>query len=120
MMSSRHVHQLKTLFQKYEHLFHGTLGQFSMELTPISLQLIDPNCKPIHLRTYTVPRSEEQQLQSSNEIVRLVHIGVLEEEYYSAWDPMIPSFAIAKKSGRITIRVVTDFRKNSTQLIVER
>jgi hypothetical protein len=54
-------HQLKTLLQKYEHLFDGTLGQFNMETVQISLQLMDPNCKPIHARTYTVPRSVEQQ-----------------------------------------------------------
>jgi hypothetical protein len=34
-------HQLKELLQKYEHLFDGTLGEFSME--PISFQLIDLN-----------------------------------------------------------------------------
>jgi hypothetical protein len=46
-----------------------------------------------------------------------VDIGVLEEvqDYSSEWAS--PSFAIPKKNG--TIRVVTDFRKNSTQLIVE-
>jgi hypothetical protein len=27
-----------------------------------SLQLMDPNCKPIHARAYTIPRSVEQQL----------------------------------------------------------
>jgi hypothetical protein len=46
-------HQLKILLQKYEHLFDGTLVEFNME--PISLQLMDPNCKPIHARAYTVP-----------------------------------------------------------------
>jgi hypothetical protein len=56
-------HQLKILLQKYEHVFDGTLGEFSMEQMPISLQLMDPNCKPIHARAYTVPRSVEQQLQ---------------------------------------------------------
>jgi hypothetical protein len=60
-------HQLKRLLQKYEHLFDGTLGEFHME--PISLQLMDPNCKPIHARAYTVPTSVEQQLQQSKEIV---------------------------------------------------
>jgi hypothetical protein len=55
-------HQLKTLLYKYEHLFDGTLGEFNMEQMPISLQLIDCNCKPIHARAYTVPRSVEQQL----------------------------------------------------------
>jgi hypothetical protein len=31
-------------------------------MEPISLQLMDPNCKPIHThaRAYTVPRSVEQ------------------------------------------------------------
>jgi hypothetical protein len=53
-------HQLKALLQKYSHLFDGTLGEFNMETTPISLQLMNPNCKPIHARAYTVPRSVEQ------------------------------------------------------------
>jgi hypothetical protein len=76
-------HQLKILLQKYvlPYLFDGTLGKFIMEAPPISLQLMDPNCKPIHARAYTVPRSVEQQLQQSKEIVRLVEIGVLEEDY---------------------------------------
>jgi hypothetical protein len=68
---------------------------------------MDPNCKPIHARAYTVPRSSEQHLQQCKEIVRLVDIGVLEEDYSSEWAH--PSFAIPKKNG--SIRVVTDFRK---------
>jgi hypothetical protein len=48
-----------------------------------SFQLMNPNCKPIHARAYTVPRSVKQKLQQSTEIVRLVDIGVLEEEYSS-------------------------------------
>jgi hypothetical protein len=107
-------HQIKTLLQKYEHLFDGTLGEFNMEQTTISLQQMDPNCQPIHERAYTVPRSVEQQLQQSKEIVRLVEIGVLEEDYSSEWVSMFQSFAILKKNGISTIRVVTDFRKNST------
>jgi hypothetical protein len=76
-------------------------------MEPISLQLMDPNCKPIHARAYTVPRSVEQQLRHSKKIVRLVDIGVLEEDYFSEWAS--PSFATAMKNG--AIRVVTDFRK---------
>jgi hypothetical protein len=45
-------HQLKTLLQKYEHLFDGTLGEFNMNPIQISLQLMDPNCEPIHARAY--------------------------------------------------------------------
>jgi hypothetical protein len=78
---------------------------------------MDLNCKPVHVHAYTVPRSVEHQLQQSNEIVRLVDIGVLEEDYSYEWSSMVPSFATPKNNG--TIRVVTDFRKNSTQLIVE-
>jgi hypothetical protein len=112
-------HQLKILPQKHEYPdpFDGTLGEFNMETIPISLQRLDTNCKLIHARAYTVPRSVEQQLRHSNEIVRLVDIGVLEEDYSSEWPSYFPSFAISKKNG--TIRVVTDFRKYNTQLIVE-
>jgi hypothetical protein len=72
---------------------------------------MDPNYKPAHARAYTVPRSVEQQLQISKEIVRLVDIGVLEEDYSSERASRIPKFAIPKKNGSATIRVVTDFRK---------
>jgi hypothetical protein len=70
---------------------------------------MDPNCKPVHARVYTVPRSMEQQLQQWKEISRLVDIGVLEEDYSSEWSSTFPTFAIPKKNGMI--RVVTDFRK---------
>jgi hypothetical protein len=82
-----------------------------MDPIPISLQLLDPNCKPIHAHAYTVPRSVEQQSQPRKEIVRLVDIGVLEEDYSSGWSSYIPSFATPKKNG--TIRVFTDFRKRN-------
>jgi hypothetical protein len=88
-----------------------------MKTTQISLQQMDPNCKPIHARAYTVPRSVEQQLQQNKENVRLVDIGVLEEDYLSEWASMHQTSAIPKKNG--TIRVVTDFRKHSHQLLVE-
>jgi hypothetical protein len=50
-------------------------------------------------------------LQQIKEIVRLVDIGVLEEEadYSSEWSFISLSFAVPKKNE--TIRVVTDFRK---------
>jgi hypothetical protein len=44
-----------------KYIFDGTVGEFNMDLLPISLQLMDPNCKPIHERAYTFPRSVEQQ-----------------------------------------------------------
>jgi hypothetical protein len=73
-------HQLKILLQNrnIQYLFDGTLGELNMDQIPISLQLI-------HVRTYTVPRSVEQQLQQCKEIIRLVDIGVLEEDYSFEW-----------------------------------
>jgi hypothetical protein len=76
-----------------------TLGEFNMETVPISLQLMDPNCKPIHVRAYTVLRSVEQQLHQSKKIVRLEDNGVLEEDYSSEWACISPSFVIPKKNG---------------------
>jgi hypothetical protein len=58
-----------------------------------------PNCKPIHARAYTVPRSVEQQLQQSKEIVRLVDIGVLEEDYSSEWSLHGQHLQFLRKSG---------------------
>jgi hypothetical protein len=54
--------------QKYEHLFDRALGEFNMKTVPISLQLMDPNCKPIHVRAYTVPRSVEKQMHQSKKV----------------------------------------------------
>jgi hypothetical protein len=84
---------------------------------PISLLLMDLNCKPVHTCAYTVPRSVKQQ--SRKEIVSLVDIGVHEEAYFSEWASSIPIFAIPEKIRALKIRVITDFRKNITQLIVE-
>jgi hypothetical protein len=75
---------------------------------PSSLQLMDPNYKSVHAHAYTVPRSVEQQFRK--EILRLVDIGVLEEDYSSEWASIFPSFAIPKKNGIATIRVATDIR----------
>jgi hypothetical protein len=64
------------------------------------------------MRVYT--RFLDQWNNNSNiarkiEIERLVHIGVLEEDYSSEWASLLPTFAIPKRN--VTIRVVTDFRK---------
>jgi hypothetical protein len=79
-----------------------------MDTIPISLQLMNPNCKPVHVRAYTVPRSVDQQLEQNKEIVRLVDTGVLEEDYSSEWASISSSFAIPKKNGEAKIRVVTE------------
>jgi hypothetical protein len=77
----------------------------------MNIFLMDPNCKPVHAHGYYNPRSVEQQLQHSKVIVRLLGIGVLEEdpEYSYEWAFISPSFAIPKKDG--TIKVVNDLGK---------
>jgi hypothetical protein len=57
-----------------------------MDPIPISLQFMDPHFTPFHAHAYTVSRSVEQQLQQNKEILRLVDIGILEEDYSSEWD----------------------------------
>jgi hypothetical protein len=56
-------YQLKILLQKYEQEYS------TWNTDSISLQLMDPNCKLVHVHAYTVPRSLEQQLQRSKEII---------------------------------------------------
>jgi hypothetical protein len=73
---------------------------------------MDTNCKPIHARAYTVPRSVEQQLKQSKEIVRLADIGVLEEDYSSEW--AFPSFEIPENRNN-----KNSYRFQKAQLIVE-
>jgi hypothetical protein len=51
----------------------------------------------------------EQKLHQRKEIVRLVDIGVLEEDYSSEWASLI--FETPKKIG--TIRIVNNFRNLS-------
>jgi hypothetical protein len=87
-------HQLKILLQKYENLNDGSLEEFNLELGPLILHLMYPNCKLIHVRAYTVLRSVKQQLKLSKEIVRLVDIGVLEGQYFSELDSTSPAFVI--------------------------
>jgi hypothetical protein len=61
-------HQLLQLFQKYEHLFDGTLGGFNM--VPISINLIDPGSKPVH-----APLTREDQVENSLMIGRYQYIS---------------------------------------------
>jgi hypothetical protein len=56
-------------------------------------------------------------LQQKKEIVRLVDIGVLEEDYSSEWASLFPSFAIPKKNGISYIKSCYGFQE--TQHIVE-
>jgi hypothetical protein len=78
-------------------------------MEPISIQLMDPNCKPINACAYTVPRVVVQQLR--NRARKLKDWWTLE-----SWKKTIPLNGLPyshhlqfKKKG--IIRVVTTFRK---------
>jgi hypothetical protein len=85
----------------------------------ISLQMMDTNCKPVHACEYSVPRPVEQQLQQSKEIARLMDIGALEEDYSSEWASLFPIFSIPNKNKRMSIRVVTDFKRTGFNLLLK-
>jgi hypothetical protein len=50
------------------------------------------------VRGYTVPRSVEQQLQQSKEIVRLVDIGVFEEDCFPELASLITTLEFLRKT----------------------
>jgi hypothetical protein len=49
-------HKINILLQLYTHLIADTFWWFNKYLIPMSLQLINLKCKPIHARTYTDSR----------------------------------------------------------------
>jgi hypothetical protein len=62
------------IIPKNGHLPDGLLSQLNKETVPVSLRLMHTNYKPVHARVYTVPRSEEQQLQPRKDVVIFVNI----------------------------------------------
>ena len=93
---------LKTLLQKHETLFDGTLGTWKGEPYDIELK---PNVTPYHARPYPVPKAYEQTLR--DEVDRLCAVGVLKKVNRSEW--AAPSFIIPKKDK--TVRFINDFRE---------
>ena len=93
---------LKTLLEKYDILFDGTLGLWRDEEYDIELK---PDAKPYHARAYPIPKSQEQTLRA--EMERLCKAGVVRKVNRSTW--AAPTFIIPKKDG--TVRVIADFRK---------
>jgi hypothetical protein len=87
--------QLLHLLQKYEDLFHGSLGTWKTD--PIQLELKDPNVEPYHAKPYPVPHSQEKRLK--DEIRRLCKHGVLRKINHSEW--ACPMFTISKLDGSL-------------------
>ncbi len=93
---------------KFEQLFDGTLGKWT--LPPVSIQL-KKGAKPFHGRPYPIPKVHKATLMK--EIDRLVSIGVMKWQPYSQWAS--PSFIIPKKD--LTVRTISDFRELNKRIV---
>jgi hypothetical protein len=93
---------LKTLLNKYEPLFDGTLEKWTGEPYYIELK---PDAIPYHARPFPVPRIHKQTLRK--EVERLCQLGVLTQINHSEWGA--PTFKIPKKDN--SVRFISDFRE---------
>jgi hypothetical protein len=98
---------LKSLLNKYKHLFDVLLGDWKTD--PVDFRLKSGDM-PFHLSPFPVPKNYEETLKK--EINRLCDLGAL--KYQVALEYESPSFIIPKKNG--TIRVVSDFSVLNSKL----
>ena len=101
-LTSDERQDLKTLLEKFEDLFDGTLGKWTEE--PVKIEL-KPGVEPYHARPYPIPKVHSETLKM--EVSKLVELGVLKKVNGSEW--AAPSFIISKKDG--TVRFINDFRE---------
>ncbi len=97
-----------SLLLKFEQLFDGTLGEWT--LPPVSIQLKE-GAKPFHGRPYPIPKVHKATL--TKEIDQQVSIGVMKWQPYSHWAS--PSFIIPKKD--LTVRTISDFRELNKRIV---
>ena len=93
LTEAQHI-ELKTLLQKFEELFNGTLG--TRKTDPVYSKLKD-NADPIRSQPYPLPNVHEEMFKK--EVERLVQFGVLELEKYLEWGA--PSLAKPKPKSNI-------------------
>ena len=94
--------KLKTLLERFEPLFDGTLGTWRDKAYNIELK---PGATPYHCRPFPVPKIHERTLKV--ELDRLVKVGVLKKVNRSEWAS--PTFIIPKKDA--SVRFISDFRE---------
>ncbi len=97
-----------SLLLKFEQLFDGTLGEWT--LPPVSIQLKE-GAKPFHGRPYPIPKVHKATLMK--EIDRLVSIGVMKWQPYSQWAS--PLFIIPKMD--LTVHTISDFRELNKRIV---
>lgn len=100
--------KLLTTLQGFHPLFNGKLGRYKHAKVKLRLK---PGSKPVHLKPFPVPHSQEQIFKE--EAFRLCDVGVLAPCGLS--EHGYPTFIVAKKDGRV--RWVSDFRELNKMLI---
>ena len=109
-LPSEQQQSLGETLDNFNTMFNHTLGSF--EGAVADLKLIDPNCRPVHTRPFTVPNKLRPLLKK--ELDKLVELKVLTPVLSSSW--AFPTFLIPKKDN--TARFVSDFRLLN-QLIID-
>jgi hypothetical protein len=71
-----------------------------MGQSPISLQLMDPDCNPFHTRAYTVPRSLDLNCNRARKFQDWWTLKSLKKNILLNGLP-VPTFEIPKKNGTI-------------------
>jgi hypothetical protein len=99
---------LHFLLLKFEQLFDGTLGEWT--IPPVSIQLKE-GMKPFHGRPYPIPKVHKATLMKETD--RLVLIRVMKWQPYLQWAS--PSFIIPKKD--LTVRTISDFRELKKRIV---
>jgi hypothetical protein len=93
-LNAHHKADLLQVLQENKKMFNGTLGVYPHKKICID---IDPNAKPVHSRSYSLPQIHLKTFKM--ELNHLVKIGVLAPQQESKWASL--SFFTPKKDDRV-------------------
>ena len=107
-LTARQQQALLKLFQDFEILFDGSLGDWKTK--PVGFQL-KKDGKPFHGRAFPVPCIHLKTLKK--EVKRLEKLGVIKRQADSEWDS--PTFIIPKKNKQVCF--LSDFREVNKRIV---
>lgn len=107
-LTARQQQALLKLFQDFEILFDGSLGDWKTK--PVGFQL-KKDAKPFHGRAFPVPCIHLKTLKK--EVKRLEKLGVIKRQADSEWDS--PTFIIPKKNKQVCF--LSDFREVNKRIV---